>query len=84
MKAIRAASETATHAGYEPQPGEVKPNVDIGARVPPIDAGKLKPLQLSHDHMPMLTPEPANGGMAYVEGEFAELTVSDTARLVAK
>jgi len=62
----------------------VKPNVDIGARVPPIDAAKLKPVQLPHDYMPMLTPEPADGSVAYVEGEFAELTVSETARLVAK
>lgn len=34
-------------AGYEPQIGEVKENVDIGARVPYVDVTQLRPLQVS-------------------------------------
>ena len=35
--------------GYEPQIGEIRENVDIGARVPHIDVTQLKPLQVNND-----------------------------------
>ena len=64
----------------------MKHNVDIGARVPTVDAAQLKPVQLPHDFMPMLTPLPdaCNGTLPYIEAEFGELTASETARLVLK
>ena len=72
--------------GYDPQPMEVKHNVDVGARVPPVDAAKLLPVQLPADYMPMLTPlqGPVSGAAPYVEAEFGELTAVETASLVSK
>ena len=32
--------------GHEPEAGEVRQNVDIGARVPAIDVTQLRPLQV--------------------------------------
>ena len=61
--------------------------MDIGARVPNVDASRLKPLELPTDYMPMLPAHPAesdNEEMPYIEAEFAELDASTTARLIAK
>ena len=73
-------------SGFDPQPEDVKHNIDIGARVPPVDATKLDPVKLPQDSMPMLTPlqDLSEGTVPYIEAEFGELTASETARLVAK
>lgn len=72
--------------GFDPQPEDVKPNIDIGGRVPPVDATKLEPVKLPQDYMPMLSPlqETSEGVTPYIEAEFGELTASETSRLVAK
>ena len=60
--------------------------MDVGARVPPVDATKLQPVQLPHDYMPMLSPvqDTTDGALPYIEAEFGELTASETACLVSK
>lgn len=64
----------------------MKHNVDVGARVPAVDAARLLPVQLPADYMPMLTPlqSGTNGMTPYIEAELGELTASETAHLVAK
>ncbi len=72
--------------GFDPQPEDVKQNIDIGARVPPVDATKLEPVKLPADYMPMLSPlqGTSEGTLPNIEAEFGELTASETARLVSK
>lgn len=72
--------------GNSPQPGEVKPNVDVGARVPEIDAASLEQVKLPADYMPMLCAlqNASSDKPPYVEAKFAELTASETSQLVAK
>lgn len=88
LKCTQEGKLTSSVAGAEPQILAVKPNIDIGARVPAIDSSRLKPVDVPADHMPMLSPLKeeinGNGRTPYIDAEFAELSASDTARLVAK